>query len=82
VLSVGAVWWATRAGGLLASLLATAPAWRTFDPLPIFGRTDDEEEDLYSKRPTDDEAERDDRAIDDLLDRGTQPNLAMPEVTR
>ncbi len=81
-LSVGAVWWATRAGGLLASLLATAPAWRSIDPLPIFGRTDDEEEDLHSKRPTDDEAERDDRAIGDLLDRGPQPNPALPELTR
>ena len=68
VLSIGAVWWATRAGGLLASLAATAPAWRSIDPLPIFGRTDDEEKDLYSKDSGDDEAERDDQAVKNLLD--------------
>jgi hypothetical protein len=33
--SVGAVWWAVRIGGLMASLIATAPAWRQLDPLPI-----------------------------------------------
>jgi hypothetical protein len=33
--SVGAVWWAIRIGGLMASLMATIPAWRQFDPLPI-----------------------------------------------
>jgi hypothetical protein len=33
--SVGAVWWALRAGGLMASLLASTPAWRQLDPLPI-----------------------------------------------
>ncbi|MBK6744801.1 MAG: cadherin domain-containing protein [Hydrogenophilales bacterium] len=33
--SVGAVWWAIRIGGLMASLIATLPAWRQFDPLPI-----------------------------------------------
>jgi hypothetical protein len=36
--SVGAVWWAARAGGLLASMLASAPAWRHIDPLPVLGR--------------------------------------------
>jgi hypothetical protein len=33
--SVGAVWWAVRIGGLMASLFATAPAWRQLDVLPI-----------------------------------------------
>ncbi|MGL6070415.1 VCBS domain-containing protein, partial [Craterilacuibacter sp.] len=37
VLSVGFVWWAVRIGGLLAGILATAPAWRGFDPLPVLG---------------------------------------------
>jgi hypothetical protein len=41
VLSVGAVWWAARAGGLLASMLASAPAWRHIDPLPVLGRDED-----------------------------------------
>ena len=34
-LSVGLVFWATRAGGLIASLAAVAPPWRQFDPLPV-----------------------------------------------
>jgi VCBS repeat-containing protein len=43
-LSVGAVWWAARAGGLIASMLASAPAWRHVDPLPVLGRDDAEPE--------------------------------------
>ena len=45
VLSVGAVWWATRAAGLLASALSSLPAWRNFDPLPVLGRDEFEEDD-------------------------------------
>jgi hypothetical protein len=43
-LSVGAVWWAARAAGLIASLLASSPAWRHVDPLPVLGRSDEEDE--------------------------------------
>ena len=43
-LSVGAVWWAARAAGLIASLVASAPAWRHVDPLPVLGRDDEEGE--------------------------------------
>jgi hypothetical protein len=42
--SVGAIWWALRAGGLMASLLSTAPVWRGLDPLPIL-RYKDEKDD-------------------------------------
>jgi hypothetical protein len=45
-LSVGAVWWAARAAGLIASLLASAPAWRHLDPLPVLGRDDEEDEEI------------------------------------
>ena len=41
-LSVGAVWWGLQAGGLMAGLLASLPAWRSFDVLPVLR---DEEED-------------------------------------
>jgi hypothetical protein len=34
-LSVGYVFWVLRGGSLLSSLLATMPAWRTLDPLPV-----------------------------------------------
>jgi hypothetical protein len=43
-LSVGAVWWAARAAGLLASLLTVTPAWQHVDPLPVLGRGPEEEE--------------------------------------
>jgi hypothetical protein len=42
-LSVGVVWWASRVSGLIGSLLASLPAWRHLDPLPIVGRDEDEE---------------------------------------
>jgi hypothetical protein len=44
--SVGAVWWAARAAGLVASLLASSPAWRHVDPLPVLGRDDEDEEEV------------------------------------
>ena len=34
-ISVGLLFWATRASGLIASLAFSAPAWRRFDPLPV-----------------------------------------------
>ncbi|MGA7178783.1 MAG: DUF2341 domain-containing protein [Thiobacillaceae bacterium] len=43
-LSVGAVWWALRAGGLFTGLLTSLPAWRSFDVLPVLGRDEDEDD--------------------------------------
>ena len=37
--------WATRAGGLVAAMMASVPAWRSLDPLPILERTDKPDED-------------------------------------
>jgi hypothetical protein len=57
-LSVGAVWWAARAAGLMASLLSTTPAWRHVDPLPVLGRdpeADDEDEQESDKEKRADE---------------------------
>jgi hypothetical protein len=42
VVSVGAVWWASRAAGLVSSLLAMTPTWRHIDPLPVLGRDENE----------------------------------------
>jgi hypothetical protein len=33
--SAGYVMWLLRAGPLVASILSSLPAWRTFDPLPV-----------------------------------------------
>ncbi|NML24397.1 cadherin domain-containing protein [Zoogloea dura] len=43
VLSIGTIWWAIRASGLVASMLMAAPAWITFDPLPVLGPKDKDE---------------------------------------
>jgi VCBS repeat-containing protein len=57
--SVGAVWWAARAAGLMASLLASSPAWRHVDPLPVLGR-DDEEEEQWDEAEEEDKDRKDD----------------------
>jgi hypothetical protein len=54
-LSVGAVWWAARMSGLLASLMISTPAWRSIDPLPVMGLGDgrgpDDEDDEHGGDP-------------------------------
>jgi VCBS repeat-containing protein len=69
-LSVGAVWWALRASGLIASLLASAPAWRHIDPLPVLGRGDEEEEeeDIEWGEPEDADAKRQEQAAGWVLE--------------
>ena len=59
-LSVGAVWWAARAAGLVASLLASSPAWRHVDPLPVLGRDEEEEEEAWDDASAEDRERRDD----------------------
>ncbi|SPP65952.1 hypothetical protein NITLEN_40425 [Nitrospira lenta] len=44
ILSTGYVVWALRGGWLLASLMATMPVWRFFDPLPILVRAKEDRE--------------------------------------
>jgi hypothetical protein len=72
-LSVGAVWWATRAGALVASLLMSAPAWRSFDPLMVLGPEDEDDRDWA--RAIDDQAAQDEMGIADVFDTrtGAQP---------
>jgi hypothetical protein len=78
-LSVGAVWWALRATGLIASLLASAPAWRHIDPLPVLARGDDEEEeeDIEWGEAEDAEEKRDEQAASWVLE---DKSTAMGEV--
>ena len=58
-LSLGVIWWATRASSLITSLIITTPAWRTMDPLPILF-SDDEDDATSSEAATasDAQAER------------------------
>ena len=64
-LTVGAVWWALRISGLLASLLATLPAWRHLDPLLIL--PDEDKRERAWALDEDDEAVRDEAAVSELL---------------
>jgi hypothetical protein len=65
-LSVGVVWWASRVSGLLGSFLASAPAWRHIDPLPVVGRDEEEEKKWYD--PEDRDADANELAIDDVFE--------------
>jgi hypothetical protein len=44
-LTAGFVWWLTRGGGLLTSLLMGAPAWRHVDLLPVLARDAEDDDD-------------------------------------
>lgn len=67
-LSVGVVWWALRATGLVGSVLASAPVWLHIDPLPVLAGDDDDDEDRndwgvdYGE-----EAAREENAVSQLL---------------
>ena len=54
-LSIGYVLWLLRGEVLLTSLLASLPAWRMIDPLPVLSllnkRSDEDEDDDSSRRP-------------------------------
>ena len=65
-LSVGVVWWASRVSGWLGSLLASAPAWRHIDPLPVVRRDEDEDKKWYDPNARDVDA--DELAIANVLE--------------
>ena len=44
-LTAGFVWWLTRSGGLLTSILMGIPAWRHVDLLPVLAPRRDEDDD-------------------------------------
>jgi hypothetical protein len=66
-LSVGVVWWASRVSGLIGSLLASMPAWRHLDPLPIVGKDEEKDEEQWYEAE-DSEADADELAISMVLD--------------
>jgi hypothetical protein len=45
-LTVGYLLWLARGGILLSSLMASLPAWRLLDPLPVLGRMSDDGDDV------------------------------------
>jgi hypothetical protein len=69
-LTAGTVWWALRAGGLLAGLVVTLPAWRHADLLAVLPDAEDEEnwDPADGGEVADDEAARDERAVRQMLE--------------
>jgi len=45
LLSVGAVWWLTRSGGLITTMLMGIPTWRHLDLLPVVAKSYGDEAD-------------------------------------
>ena len=69
-LSIGYVVWLLRGGVLLTSLLASMPAWRSIDPLPVLARV--------AARGKDDEGEDD--SLRGLLERAAQNQADAAEA--
>jgi parallel beta-helix repeat protein len=65
-LSIGYVIWLVRGGALMSSLLASIPAWRIMDPLPILGRMGD------------DEGDSDDESLDSMIEKSRAKKLLQP----
>lgn len=74
-LSAGAVWWAARTSGLLASMAISAPVWRGIDPLPVLGGAKSRDDELPEGGSADVDAGGDAEGdIDHVFDR----NVAAP----
>ncbi len=74
-LSVGFIVWALRSGALLASFMATMPAWRHFDPLPVLGGSRREWERRRKEVEQDRQAEDTEfKGLKHLLDLGIPPD--------
>jgi len=71
-LSVGVVWWASRVTGVIGSLLASMPAWRHLDPLPVVGRDEKDPDGEWSEEDSS-EADADELAISMVLDGPRSP---------
>jgi hypothetical protein len=67
-LSVGVVWWASRISAMLGSLLASTPAWRHIDPLPVVSDGDDEKDQEKWLEPDARDVHADELAVSLVLD--------------
>ena len=73
-LSAGFVAWLLHGGSLLASFLASMPAWRHFDPLPVLGagKRDRKKHDRKAREEQEREAKQF-RGLDRVLDKSEKP---------
>ena len=68
-LSAGFVAWLLRGSSLLASFLASMPAWRHFDPLPVLGMGGGDRRKLDRKiREEDEQEKREFRGLNRVLE--------------
>jgi hypothetical protein len=81
-LSVGAVWWASRVGGLIGSLLSSVPAWRHLDPLPILGRDEDEDDEGGQDQPGGTDADTEELSVSMVLDGRIKPPMRTVGMTK
>jgi hypothetical protein len=85
VVTAGLVWWLTRSGGLLTSMLMGVPAWRHIDLLPVLSgpyESDEDALDEHSPQPdaTTDSAECErDEQLADLFDREATASTDLKE---
>jgi hypothetical protein len=63
-MTLGYLLWLVRGGALAASVLASLPAWRLIDPLPILSRLHDRETDESGEEEDEDIAAFSDRPAD------------------
>ena len=82
-LSAGFVAWLVRGGTLLAGLMASLPAWRHFDPVPILGMTKQEKESWTRRVKEAGKMEaRDHQGLEQILQGpGNEPPSASSEST-
>jgi glucose-6-phosphate isomerase len=78
-LSVGVVWWASRISAMLGSLLASTPAWRHIDPLPVVSDGDDEKEKEKWLEPDARDVHADELAVSLVLEGGSSGGRGAAE---
>ena len=76
--SAGFIWWLTRSGGLLTSMLMGVPAWRHIDLLPVLARNLDEDEDAEIAGDSAEDSAEDsaDDSADDSAEDGATENTS------
>jgi Bacterial Ig domain len=77
MLSVGIVLWVARAGGLLAAMLTSMPAWRALDPLVLLAPGS--KKDRHWEQAEDTELYAEEAAVADVLGDARQTKFNAPQ---
>ena len=85
MVTAGLVWWLTRSGGLLTSMLMGVPAWRHIDLLPVLAGQDEDNEQTPDERSLQLDAEtqmaecESDERLADLFEREAKASNDLKE---